>query len=106
MTNLLKDHFFEITSLIALIVGAVLVALHRIGWLRIGRPEAVEQWDGHDRRQCLDHPLMQQKVCSLFTKLEDLEELIGVLTEKVNTATERLQYILGSLEQRWGKRHE
>lgn len=94
MDELLRDHGHSIIVLLIFIVATVLGSLYKLGWLR-PRPKT---WDGKtERRECSQHPLIQQKVCSLYEKLEDLDS-------KLDTVSEKLQYILGALENRWGKK--
>lgn len=77
-------------------IAATLGALHKLGWLRLGKKKA-DDWDGTERRECSQHPAMSQKVCALYTKLDEVDK-------KLDSVAEKLQFVLGALESRWGKR--
>lgn len=95
MDELIRQYPYKVASLISIVIAGVMWALHRLGWLRIG---SRKKWDGlTERRECGQHPAMQQKVCSLYGKLEELDK-------KLDTVAEKLQFVLGTLEARWGKK--
>lgn len=96
MDELLRDHPGKVIGLIIAVIAAVVATFWKIGWLNIPKSKEPE-WDGHDRRQCGQHPYLQDKVCSLYKKLDDLDEKLDALSNKMHI-------ILGALEQRWGKR--
>ena len=95
MIGLIKDHPVEIVGLTGIVLAAALYALKYLGWIKMGAK--TEDWNGTERRECAQHPALNQKVCSLYLKLEDVDK-------KLDTVSEKLQYILGALENRWGKR--
>lgn len=95
MTDIIKDHYIELLSLLSMIVAVVITALYKIGWIRIGKSYQSKEWNGTtERRECTQHPVITQKVCSLYTKLEEVDK-------KLDGVAEKLQYVLGSLEHRW-----
>jgi hypothetical protein len=94
MDELLRDHGHSVIVLLVVVIATVLGAVYKLGWLTPKQGK----WDGKtERRECTQHPLMKQKVCSLYEKLEGLDLKVDALSEK-------LQYILGALENRWGKK--
>ena len=95
MIEILTKEPVKIITMAGFAIAAVLYALHKLGWLKMERK--VEDWNGNERRECAQHPALNQKVCSLYLKLEDVDK-------KLDTVSEKLQYILGALENRWGKR--
>lgn len=95
MIEILTKEPVKIITMAGFAIAAVLYALHKLGWLKMG--QKVEDWNGNERRECAQHPALNQKVCSLYLKLEDVDK-------KLDTVSEKLQYILGALENRWGKR--
>ena len=94
MAELLRDHYIELISLISFIVAAVILALHKIGWIKLKKDTS--EWNGTERRECAQHPIITQKVCGLYTKLDEVDK-------KLDGVAEKLQYVLGSLETRWRK---
>lgn len=101
MDELIRDHLLRVISLLGIVIAGVIVALYKIGWLKVGQKDTEEiptnRWNGHERRECAQHSALNQKVCALYTKLEDVDK-------KLDTVAEKLQYILGALENRWGQR--
>lgn len=95
MDQLIRDHGHSIIMLLIVVVASILGALYKLGWIR----PKVKNWDGKtERRECAQHPVMNQKVCTLHSKLDDVEE-------KLDLVAERVQYILGMIEARWGRLH-
>ena len=87
MEKIMLEHWYQIVLIISIVVGAVLLALYKIGWLRISKDS---DWDGVERRECAQHGSLNQKVCGLYTKLEDIDK-------KLDAVAEKLQYVLGRL---------
>ena len=94
MDELIRQYPVKVLSLAAVIVGGLLGGLYKLGWLRLRE----RKWDGHERRRgepCDQHTHMSNKVCSLYAKIEDIDK-------KLDTVAEKLQFVLGALESRWG----
>jgi uncharacterized membrane protein YagU involved in acid resistance len=99
MDELIRDHAAKVVALFVVILSVVLGALYKLGWLKLKfTPKHPEKWDGHERRECVQHPAMAQKVCSLHTKMDEIDK-------KLDTVSERLQFVLGSIETRWSKKY-
>jgi|PlaIllAssembly_1097288.scaffolds.fasta_scaffold395637_2 hypothetical protein len=93
MDQLLRDHGHSVIILLILVIASTLGALYKLGWIR----PRDKDWDGKtERRECASHPVMTQKVCSLHKTLDDVET-------KLDIVAERVQYILGLIEARWGR---
>ena len=101
MDILFKEHGHTIIMLLVIVIASVLGALYKLGWIR-PKPRK-DEWDGHERRECALHPLMDQKVCSLHSTLEDVEIKMGDVAEKLDNVAEKVQFILGLVEAKWGK---
>jgi hypothetical protein len=86
------ENWGKIITIIGIVVAGLLGGLRKLGWLNLGNKP--QEWDGLERRECAQHPALNQKVCSLFAKLEDLDK-------KLDSVAEKLQYVLGALEDRW-----
>ena len=83
-------------------VAAVLYALHKLGWIKMPRSKT-EDWDGHERRECAQHSGLNQKVCSLYEKLDDVEVKLGEVVNKLGLVSENVQYLLGLFDKKWRK---
>lgn len=93
MDELLRDHGPAVILLFVVVLAAIIGAFYKLGWIAPRQKE----WDGRtERRECTQHPIMNQKVCSLHGKLDDVEG-------KLDHVAERVQYILGLIEARWGR---
>ena len=95
MIEILTKEPVKIITMAGFAIAAVLYALHKLGWLKMG--QKVEDWNGTERRECSQHPALNQKVCALYAKLDEVDKKLDIVAEK-------LQYVLGALENRWGKR--
>lgn len=98
MEDLIQQHGLKIIILFASVLAIVLSSLYKLGWLQIGghRGLKTNPWNGVERRECAQHPALNQKVCSLHTKLDEVDKKLDLVAEK-------LQFVLGQLEARWGK---
>ena len=95
LDELIRDHPTKVAALVAFIIAGVMGGLYKLGWLRVSNRK---EWDGNERRKnepCDAHEGLNGKVCALYAKMEAIDS-------KVDVVAERLQYILGSLEARWG----
>ena len=98
MDELIRQYPVKIFSLAAIIIGGVVGALYKMGWLRVRK---YAEWDGQERRRsepCDLHSEMHGKVCALYQKMEQIDF-------KLDSVSEKLQFLLGSMEARWGKRN-
>jgi hypothetical protein len=95
MIDLIMKEPVKVVTVTGFAIAAVLYGLHKLGWLSMEAKDG--KWNGTERRECSQHPALNQKVCSLYVKLEEVDK-------KLDLVAERLQYVLGSLEGRWGKK--
>lgn len=96
MDELIRQYPVKVLSLAAVIVGGLLGGLYKLGWLRFSE----KKWDGSERRRsepCDQHTHMSNKVCALYTKIEAIDS-------KLDQVAEKLQFVLGTLEVRWGSK--
>ena len=98
MEKLIQQNPIQLLILFSGVLAVVLGALYKLGWLRIGGFPDVKTapWTGVERRECAQHPALNQKVCSLYSKLEDVDK-------KLDSVAEKLHFVLGRIEERWGK---
>ena len=98
MDELIRDHGTKLVILFSGVLSIVLGALYKLGWIRLGGAKGLktQPWSGVERRECAQHPALNQKVCSLYTKLEEVDK-------KLDSVAEKLQFVLGRLEERWVK---
>ena len=95
MEKLIQQNPIQLLILFSGVLAVVLGALYKLGWIRIGGfPDMkTAPWTGVEHRECAQHPALNQKVCSLYTKLEDVDK-------KLDGVAEKLQFVLGKLEAR------